>query len=79
MRKLLPAVCCHPFFLTKNLQTSLVFCGGTCACLLEYMCYFCYRSVMEKSFLEYYDFYESVCKERLHLQGQTMQVIQLQF
>ncbi|XP_036391667.1 ubiquitin-conjugating enzyme E2 Z-like [Megalops cyprinoides] len=30
-------------------------------------------SVMEKSFLEYYDFYEGVCKERLHLQGQTMQ------
>lgn len=30
-------------------------------------------SVMEKSFLEYYDFYESVCKERLHLQGQNMQ------
>ncbi|XP_016319909.1 ubiquitin-conjugating enzyme E2 Z [Sinocyclocheilus anshuiensis] len=31
------------------------------------------RSVMEKSFLEYYDFYEGVCKERLHLQGQNMQ------
>ncbi|KAK7940032.1 hypothetical protein WMY93_003358 [Mugilogobius chulae] len=30
-------------------------------------------SVMEKSFLEYYDFYESVCKERVHLQGQNMQ------
>ncbi|KAF7698018.1 ubiquitin-conjugating enzyme E2 Z [Silurus meridionalis] len=30
-------------------------------------------AVMEKSFLEYYDFYESVCKERLHLQGQNMQ------
>ncbi|XP_033911367.3 ubiquitin-conjugating enzyme E2 Z [Acipenser ruthenus] len=30
-------------------------------------------SVMEKSFLEYYDFYEGVCKERLHLQGQSMQ------
>lgn len=30
-------------------------------------------SVMEKSFLEYFDFYESVCKERLHLQGQNMQ------
>lgn len=30
-------------------------------------------SVMEKSFLEYYDFYEGVCKERLHLQGQNMQ------
>ncbi|MBN3312879.1 UBE2Z enzyme, partial [Atractosteus spatula] len=30
-------------------------------------------SVMEKSFLEYYDFYEGSCKERLHLQGQTMQ------
>ncbi|CAL1589363.1 unnamed protein product [Knipowitschia caucasica] len=30
-------------------------------------------SVMEKSFLEYYDFYESVCKERQHLQGQNMQ------
>ncbi|XP_077411625.1 ubiquitin-conjugating enzyme E2 Z isoform X2 [Vanacampus margaritifer] len=29
-------------------------------------------SVMEKSFLEYYDFYEGVCKERLHLQGQNM-------
>lgn len=29
---------------------------------------------MEKSFLEYYDFYEGVCKERLHLQGQNMQV-----
>ncbi|CAL8282168.1 unnamed protein product [Boreogadus saida] len=29
--------------------------------------------VMEKSFLEYYDFYEGVCKERLHLQGQNMQ------
>lgn len=33
------------------------------------------RSVMEKSFLEYYDFYEGVCKERLHLQGQNMQVM----
>ncbi|KAM3863774.1 ubiquitin-conjugating enzyme E2 Z [Diretmus argenteus] len=30
-------------------------------------------SVMEKSFLEYYDFYEGVCKERIHLQGQNMQ------
>ncbi|KAM9474288.1 ubiquitin-conjugating enzyme E2 Z [Salvelinus alpinus] len=30
-------------------------------------------SVMEKSFLEYYDFYEGVCKERLHQQGQNMQ------
>uniref|UniRef100_A0A3Q3VUR8 Ubiquitin-conjugating enzyme E2 Z n=1 Tax=Mola mola TaxID=94237 RepID=A0A3Q3VUR8_MOLML len=30
-------------------------------------------SVMEKSFLEYFDFYEGVCKERLHLQGQNMQ------
>ncbi|XP_061701126.1 ubiquitin-conjugating enzyme E2 Z isoform X3 [Syngnathoides biaculeatus] len=29
-------------------------------------------SVMEKSFLEYYDFYEGVCKERLHLQGQNI-------
>lgn len=29
---------------------------------------------MEKSFLEYFDFYEGVCKERLHLQGQNMQV-----
>lgn len=35
---------------------------------------FIFRSVMEKSFLEYYDFYEGVCKERLHLQGQNMQV-----
>ncbi|KAI2583809.1 ubiquitin conjugating enzyme E2 Z, partial [Homo sapiens] len=34
------------------------------------------RGVMEKSFLEYYDFYEVACKDRLHLQGQTMQVIQ---
>uniref|UniRef100_A0A8C5IWV9 Ubiquitin-conjugating enzyme E2 Z n=2 Tax=Passeriformes TaxID=9126 RepID=A0A8C5IWV9_JUNHY len=32
------------------------------------------RGVMEKSFMEYLDFYEGVCKERLHLQGQTMQV-----
>ncbi|KAG8566091.1 hypothetical protein GDO81_013096 [Engystomops pustulosus] len=32
------------------------------------------RSVMEKSFLEYYDFYEVVCKDRFHLQGQSMQV-----
>ncbi|XP_018420194.1 PREDICTED: ubiquitin-conjugating enzyme E2 Z [Nanorana parkeri] len=31
------------------------------------------RSVMEKSFLEYYDFYEAVCKDRFHLQGQSMQ------
>ncbi|XP_033619002.1 ubiquitin-conjugating enzyme E2 Z [Fukomys damarensis] len=31
------------------------------------------RGVMEKSFLEYYDFYEVACKDRLHLQGQTMQ------
>uniref|UniRef100_A0A4X2KL64 Ubiquitin-conjugating enzyme E2 Z n=1 Tax=Vombatus ursinus TaxID=29139 RepID=A0A4X2KL64_VOMUR len=31
------------------------------------------RGVMEKSFMEYYDFYEVVCKDRLHLQGQTMQ------
>uniref|UniRef100_A0A452ICR9 Ubiquitin-conjugating enzyme E2 Z n=1 Tax=Gopherus agassizii TaxID=38772 RepID=A0A452ICR9_9SAUR len=32
------------------------------------------RGVMEKSFMEYFDFYEGACKERLHLQGQTMQV-----
>ncbi|KAG2461032.1 IF2B1 protein, partial [Polypterus senegalus] len=32
-------------------------------------------SVMEKSFLEYYDFYEGACKERLHLQGQTLQYL----
>lgn len=38
-----------------------------CACVF-------FRSVMEKSFLEYYDFYEGVCKERLHLQGQNLQV-----
>lgn len=25
--------------------------------------------------MEYYDFYEGVCKERLHLQGQNMQVL----
>ncbi|XP_058036885.1 ubiquitin-conjugating enzyme E2 Z [Ahaetulla prasina] len=31
------------------------------------------RGVMEKSFMEYYDFYEGVCKERLHLQGQSIQ------
>ncbi|OCT62149.1 ubiquitin-conjugating enzyme E2 Z-like [Xenopus laevis] len=31
------------------------------------------RSVMEKSFMEYYDFYEAVCKDRFHLQGQNMQ------
>ncbi|XP_062893887.1 ubiquitin-conjugating enzyme E2 Z-like isoform X1 [Mobula hypostoma] len=31
------------------------------------------RSVMEKSFMEFYDFYELSCKDRLHLQGQTMQ------
>ncbi|XP_029429867.1 ubiquitin-conjugating enzyme E2 Z isoform X1 [Rhinatrema bivittatum] len=30
-------------------------------------------NVMEKSFMEYYDFYEVVCKDRLHLQGQSMQ------
>ncbi|XP_077590033.1 ubiquitin-conjugating enzyme E2 Z isoform X1 [Stigmatopora nigra] len=29
-------------------------------------------SVMEKSFLQYYDFYEGICKERLHLQGQKL-------
>lgn len=34
---------------------------------------------MEKSFLEYYDFYEGVCKERLHLQGQNMQVVLIFF
>ncbi|PKU31352.1 atp synthase f complex subunit mitochondrial [Limosa lapponica baueri] len=33
------------------------------------------RGVMEKSFMEYYDFYEGVCKERLYLQGQTMQTV----
>lgn len=38
------------------------------------MCLCVIRSVMEKSFLEYYDFYEGVCKERLYLQGQNMQV-----
>ncbi|XP_005990120.1 ubiquitin-conjugating enzyme E2 Z [Latimeria chalumnae] len=31
------------------------------------------RGVMEKSFLEYYDFYEVICKDRLHLQGQSLQ------
>lgn len=31
------------------------------------------RSVMEKSFLEYYEFYETVCKEKVHTQGQAMQ------
>ncbi|XP_019714179.1 ubiquitin-conjugating enzyme E2 Z [Hippocampus comes] len=29
-------------------------------------------SVMEKSFLEFFEFYEGVCKARLHLQGQNM-------
>lgn len=38
-----------------------------------------FRGVMEKSFMEYYDFYEGVCKERLYLQGQTMQVGSRQF
>lgn len=43
-----------------------------CLNLCVHVCLF--RSVMEKSFLEYYDFYEGVCKERLYLQGQNMQV-----
>uniref|UniRef100_A0A8C4R769 Ubiquitin-conjugating enzyme E2 Z n=1 Tax=Eptatretus burgeri TaxID=7764 RepID=A0A8C4R769_EPTBU len=30
-------------------------------------------SVMRKSFHDYYDFYETTCKEKLHLQGQAMQ------
>lgn len=45
---------------------TLSFCG-VCSLLA-------FRGVMEKSFMEYYDFYEGVCKERLYLQGQTMQV-----
>lgn len=45
----------------------------SCWCMVA-MCLCVIRSVMEKSFLEYYDFYEGVCKERLYLQGQNMQV-----
>ncbi|XP_069490681.1 ubiquitin-conjugating enzyme E2 Z [Ambystoma mexicanum] len=37
------------------------------------MCPDTLRGVMEKSFMEYYDFYEAACKDRLHLQGQSMQ------
>ena len=29
---------------------------------------------MEKSFPEYYDYYESVCRNNAHLTGQNMQV-----
>ena len=29
---------------------------------------------MEKSFPDYYDYYESVCKSNSHLSGQNMQV-----
>lgn len=45
----------------------------SCYCTVA-LCLYVIRSVMEKSFLEYYDFYEGVCKERLYLQGQNMQV-----
>uniref|UniRef100_A0A4X2JM15 Ubiquitin-conjugating enzyme E2 Z n=1 Tax=Vombatus ursinus TaxID=29139 RepID=A0A4X2JM15_VOMUR len=31
------------------------------------------RGVMEKSFMEYYDIYKMVCRDRLHLQDQAMQ------
>ncbi len=34
----------------------------------------CCREVMEKSFPEYYDYYESVCRNNAHLTGQNMQV-----
>ncbi|XP_043911329.1 ubiquitin-conjugating enzyme E2 Z [Protopterus annectens] len=39
----------------------------------KYPCPDALRKVMEKSFLDYYDFYEVACKDRIHLQGQTMQ------
>ncbi|XP_048729090.1 ubiquitin-conjugating enzyme E2 Z-like [Ostrea edulis] len=31
------------------------------------------KEVMETSFLEYYDYYKSICSSKKHLQGQTMQ------
>lgn len=54
--------------------------GRCCCCFVVTVCsLFAFRGVMEKSFMEYYDFYEGVCKERLYLQGQTMQVGGRQF
>lgn len=32
------------------------------------------REVMEKSFPDYYDYYEGICKTNMHKQGETMQV-----
>lgn len=68
-----PKLCGETNFTLLLSQTSPLFssfCLSADRCVL--VCVF--RSVMEKSFLEYYDFYEGVCKERLHLQGQNMQV-----
>jgi len=33
-----------------------------------------YREVMEKSFPDYYDYYEGICKGNMTKQGETMQV-----
>lgn len=62
----------------STLFPSLIFSLSSLFANLVGACFLFFpRSVMEKSFLEYYDFYEGVCKERLHLQGQNMQVIYL--
>lgn len=61
---LIPFILCHFVLILSSLSDFKL--PGVCLCV--------FRSVMEKSFLEYYDFYEGVCKDRLHLQGQNMQV-----
>lgn len=33
-----------------------------------------FREVMEKSFPDYYDYYEGICKNNMHQHGETMQV-----
>lgn len=71
---------CHTYWLCED--NCLAFNRLTCCWIFIYNfvmpCLFVggffFREVMETSFLEYYDYYKSVCSSKRHLQGQTMQV-----
>lgn len=72
---------CHTYWLCED--NCLAFNRLTCCwifmllefCNAMFICWgFFFREVMETSFLEYYDYYKSVCSSKRHLQGQTMQV-----
>lgn len=71
---------CHTYWLCED--NCLAFNRLTCCWIFIYnfvmpclfVGVFFFREVMETSFLEYYDYYKSVCSSKRHLQGQTMQV-----